>query len=201
MVSIENVTVTGSPVVDTRVTPLTQLGQNVDLDHGRYRNVFYDAGSVAAAPFGTVKSYNTFGSTTPDPHLDGSPTPFTLGVAFGGASVGATYDAVNNQGVYTVRGNTVSVAANLILTAKGSSTGSATLTGLPFVSGTNAAAGQFSCTSYGNMAGLTGAPAGLVPANATTVTLGQGGAAATSFLSDANFTNTTNLRCAGFYFR
>ena len=55
---------------------------------------------------------------------------FTPTIAFGGASVGVTY--LRNGGTYTKIGRQVTICADLILSAKGSSTGSATITGLPF---------------------------------------------------------------------
>ena len=55
---------------------------------------------------------------------------WTMGVAFGGASVGVTYS--QNTGTYTKIGRQVTVNGFLILTSKGSSTGAAVVTGLPF---------------------------------------------------------------------
>jgi hypothetical protein len=55
---------------------------------------------------------------------------WTVGVAFGGAAVGVTTSA--NTGTYTKIGRQVTVNGYLALTNKGSSTGSATITGLPF---------------------------------------------------------------------
>ena len=55
---------------------------------------------------------------------------WTMGVSFGGASVGVTYGL--NTGKYTKIGRQVTVTGYLTLTSKGSSTGSAKITGLPF---------------------------------------------------------------------
>ena len=55
---------------------------------------------------------------------------WTMGVAFGGASVGVTTSS--NTGTYTKIGRQVTVNGLILLTSKGSSTGSATITGLPF---------------------------------------------------------------------
>jgi hypothetical protein len=55
---------------------------------------------------------------------------WTMGVSFGGASVGVTTS--NNTGTYTKIGRQVTVNGLLQLTSKGSSTGTALLTGLPF---------------------------------------------------------------------
>ena len=55
---------------------------------------------------------------------------FTPTMAFGGASVGVTYAGRNGQ--YTRIGNQVTFSVYINLTSKGSSTGNATVTGLPF---------------------------------------------------------------------
>jgi hypothetical protein len=55
---------------------------------------------------------------------------WTMGVSFGGASVGVT--TVNNTGTYTKIGRQVTVNGLLELSSKGSSSGAARITGLPF---------------------------------------------------------------------
>lgn len=65
---------------------------------------------------------------------------WTPRLTFGGLSVGITYGA-NNRGQYTKIGRQVTVAFFLQLTNKGSSTGNALLTGLPFAAGTSEALG------------------------------------------------------------
>jgi hypothetical protein len=55
---------------------------------------------------------------------------WTMGVSFNNASVGVTYDI--NTGTYTKIGRQVTVNGYVILTSKGSSTGTARITGLPF---------------------------------------------------------------------
>jgi hypothetical protein len=55
---------------------------------------------------------------------------WTMGVAFGNASVGVTYSS--NTGTYTKIGRQVTVSGYMALTSKGSSTGIVRITGLPF---------------------------------------------------------------------
>jgi len=55
---------------------------------------------------------------------------WTMGVSFGGASTGVTYNL--NTGAYTKVGNKVTVTGFLQLSSKGSSSGVAKITGLPF---------------------------------------------------------------------
>jgi hypothetical protein len=55
---------------------------------------------------------------------------WTMGVSFGGAAVGVTY--ANNTGTYTKIGRQVTINGLLELSSKGSSSGAARITGLPF---------------------------------------------------------------------
>jgi hypothetical protein len=55
---------------------------------------------------------------------------WTMGVSFGGGTTGITY--TSSTGGYTKIGRQVTVTGFLVLTSKGSSTGSARITGLPF---------------------------------------------------------------------
>jgi hypothetical protein len=55
---------------------------------------------------------------------------WTMGISFGGASVGVTYGG--STGTYTKIGRQVTVNGYLLLSNKGSSTGTAKITGLPF---------------------------------------------------------------------
>jgi hypothetical protein len=65
---------------------------------------------------------------------------WTPGVSFGGGTTGITYTA--QDGRYTKIGRQVTVTANVTLSSKGSSTGDAALTGLPFTNGTARSAGS-----------------------------------------------------------
>jgi len=62
---------------------------------------------------------------------------WTMGISFGGASVGVTYSS--NTGTYTKIGRQVTVNGVVILTSKGSSTGAVLITGLPFTIGNSSA--------------------------------------------------------------
>ena len=93
------------------------------------------AGSTAPTIRATIDADGLkFGSDTAaanalDDYEEGT---FTPSVAFGGASVGVTYfDRIGN---YTKVGRQVTCTIYCALTSKGSSTGNATLTGLPFTS-------------------------------------------------------------------
>ena len=55
---------------------------------------------------------------------------WTMGISFGGGSTGITYSV--NTGTYTKIGRQVTVNGLMVLTSKGSSSGNAKITGLPF---------------------------------------------------------------------
>jgi hypothetical protein len=63
---------------------------------------------------------------------------WTIGISFGGGTTSVAYGA--RYGTYTKIGNRVILTGRLILTSKGSSSGAAVITGLPFASGSNGGA-------------------------------------------------------------
>jgi hypothetical protein len=85
---------------------------------------------MAASTGGIQFNGDTAAANALDDYEEGT---WTMGVSFGGASVGVTYS--NNTGTYTKIGRQVTVNGYLLLANKGSSTGNALLTGLPFAVG------------------------------------------------------------------
>ena len=147
-------------------------------------------------------SGNNFTGTNTGAILIGRETPiyktgtWTPGLTFGGGSTGMTFS--DQEGNYTRTGNIVYLSGYFTLTAKGSSTGSALLTGLPFTAvNLGAQTESFVFNSAGNMASLTSVPTGTVNDNATTVSFNHWGAAGTSALTEANFTDTTTVKFSG----
>ncbi len=120
-------------------------------------------------------------------------TSWTPALKFGGASTGMTYGT--QTGTYIKLGKLAIAELNIVLTAKGSSTGAVTITGLP--STANASFGAGIITNYSSMASMT-APT-LVYVQGTTITLTSAAATAVAGLSEANFTNTTNISITVFY--
>lgn len=105
---------------------------------------------------------------------------------FGGGVTGITYGT--QSGVYTKIGNMVFVSFLIDLTSKGSSTGNATIAGLPFTVGKDCAASFFAGgISYVGMLQGFGSGTSILLYQIT-----EGGVA--SALSDGNFINTSNLR-------
>lgn len=115
----------------------------------------------------------------------------TLGVAFGGGTTGITYS--NQVARYTKVGNRVTVNGEFQLSNKGSSSGDATITGLPFA--LNATSGLFQVSAvWGNgLSTITGHLQGYASPSATTIALSYLGTGGITNLSQANFGNTSEI--------
>jgi hypothetical protein len=116
---------------------------------------------------------------------------WTMGVAFGGAAVGVTYS--ENTGTYTKIGRQVTVNGYLVLTSKGSSTGAARVTGLPFTLG--GSGGNYAAASlYFYKITFTNQFSGYGVINTTTVSLEESTTlGVTSFITDADFANDSSI--------
>lgn len=125
---------------------------------------------------------------------------WTPSLTFGGGSTGMTYET-NAHGRYTRIGNSVFFAIRFNLTAKGSSTGDATVS-LPITATSAATNMVWMCTGFGANLSLTTnavfSPAIVV--GGTAVLLGQqvGGSNRTS-LTHAHFANNSQIRISGYY--
>lgn len=117
---------------------------------------------------------------------------WTPDLQFGGAKAGITYGI--NGGYYTKIGRVVIATAYCVLTSKGSSTGVASIAGLPFaVAGSSRGYSVGVIGLYVNMAGLTSAPMWSTQVGQPSLLLRQFGAASIASVTDANFTNTTQF--------
>ena len=125
------------------------------------------------------------------PFVTGTWTP---ALNFGGATTGITY--TTQSGNYVRMGNLVYVHFSIVLSSKGSATGAATITGLPFAGG--GVAPGMSIRYYSNLASIAGSPFGWI--GTTTINLVQMGAATPSALTDANFANNSRLDMWGMYY-
>jgi len=153
---------------------------------------------------GTTPSLNgiTFPATavpsadanTLDDYEEGTWTPV---LNFGGGTTGITYSFQN--GLYTKIGNLVFIRCTIVLSSKGSSTGNATVTGLPFTSKNTTGGTGFALTFSDGMSSITGQIINEVEANATTVSCFQTSSTASVSLTNSNFTNSSNYQFSGCY--
>ena len=124
------------------------------------------------------------------PFVSGTWTP---ALAFGGATTGITY--TTQSGTYVRIGNLVYVNFSIDLTSKGSATGNATITGLPFDAGTDA--DGVSIRFFANLASIAGNPFGYI--GGTSITLAMSSSTSRVILADANFANNSRLDMWGVY--
>ena len=116
---------------------------------------------------------------------------WTMGVSFGGGTTGITYSA--NTGYYTKIGNIVTISGLLTLTSKGSSTGAALITGLPFTS-VNNVAGYAAVALWLNVITFANQYQGMVSPNTTTISLHEiTEVGAYTNLTNADFANTSEI--------
>jgi len=126
---------------------------------------------------------------------------FTAGIAFGGAAVGITYDTTPTC-TYTKIGRQVTVTGRVGLSSKGSSTGDATITGLPFTPANTGNAGYGAITlAFGAGTTFSNVFQGVIVPNSISIVLQQVTVTgANSSLTDTNFSNSSNLLFSGAYF-
>lgn len=129
-----------------------------------------------------------------DDYEEGTWTP---SITFGGASTGITYASA--QARYTKVGRQVSVTCYILMTNKGSATGSARIAGLPFA----AAAGVYSTASLSAISAMTylGMAQAYINVGDTTIDLVQTTESGVqSVIVDTNFSNGTQLIMSATYF-
>ena len=115
----------------TRIGYVGAISSNISiLSTG---SVVFNANSAEVGRFtsnGLTFNGDTAAANALDDYEEGT---WTMGVSFGGASVGVT--TTNTTGTYTKIGRQVTVNGVLSLSSKGSSSGTAAITGLPFTIG------------------------------------------------------------------
>jgi len=170
------------------------------------------AGALVGVDGGAAGQVLTSNGTGMEPSFQGSGVPSytgtTLfspapGISFGGASVGVVYS--QQVGYYMKIGQLVWFAISISLTSKGSSTGVAAVTGLPFVMFNFAGATPLHPVSQvrGITTGITyttiiASPAPLSPILSIYECSGPTGPLITQ-LTDTNFTNTATFYITGTY--
>jgi hypothetical protein len=147
-------------------------------------NVRVDGSITKANMTGVASSRRTVGSFTP-------------GIAFGGGTTGLTY--ATQTGSYTWDNDRITISGYIGLSAKGSSTGAAKITGLPFAV-RNSNDSNAPVSLYLTGVTFTGQHQGFVDLGATTATLAQVSEAGTaSNLTESNFSNASGLFFTAIY--
>jgi len=146
------------------------------------------SGITFPATFSDSTSVNTL-----DDYEEGT---FTPTLTFGGGSTGMTYDGNRRVGSYTKIGNKVFYFIHVELTNKGSSTGDAEITGVPFTA-TGVEAYVPAVAWINNMASITGP---VIPRSAgAIIALFQTTSSTYAYINNNNFNNTTGIQISGMY--
>lgn len=138
---------------------------------------------------------NSSGSTGSELFNDYEEGTWTPGISFDGGTTGITYS--EQTGVYRKIGNYVWCSIVVTLTNKGSSSGNAFITGLPFtVSNTTSARSYGAMSFYQNFAALNDAPSLYGLSNVTSARFTTFNTDGTQHIdmNQAYFTNTTQFR-------
>jgi hypothetical protein len=169
------------------------LGYQLNKD----RHVFYTNGSerVRVTTDGLTFNGDTAAANALDDYEEGT---WTMGVSFGGASTGVTYTL--NSGTYTKIGRQVTVNGVVVLSSKGSSTGTARISGLPFTVGSGL---QFSGSAALRTANITFTDSYSMEVIHGTTTISfteTTTAGALNAMTDTNFANNANIAFTATYF-
>jgi hypothetical protein len=177
---------------------------NIVIGNGRSLIFYSTANSTPAARGTRILTIDSqgikFGTDTAaanalDDYEEGT---WTMGVSFGGASVDVTTSS--NAGTYTKIGRQVTVNGYLVLTSKGSSTGAARITGLPFTLG--GSGGNYGAASlYFDKITFTNQFSGYGVISTTTISLEESTIlGVTSLITDADFANNSSIVLSLTYF-
>jgi hypothetical protein len=117
---------------------------------------------------------------------------------FGGNASGMTY--MTQSGTYTRVGRMYTCLAVIRLSAKGSSTGAATLTGLPATVASAPNHGAISCSYFDQFSAGVSDVGGYCNGSTTSIVLMAPGAGSVIALDDTNFTNATGFVLVATFF-
>jgi hypothetical protein len=149
-----------------------------DCANIKFDGLVQDTSTYTNAP--TISSNSVAGT---EAEFSGS---FTPAIAFGGGTTGITYGT--QSGRYYYRGGMISGFYQITLTSKGSSTGVATITGLPFACGLlNGAAGV---TKYASM-NTAFTPILDITINTSVINVKTGAAGSEATFGNADFSDTS----------
>ena len=152
--------------------------------------------SGAGITFPATQSASTDANTLDD-YETGTWTP---ALKFGGGTTGLTYK--NTRGVYTKIGSLVTIHGFFELTAKGSSSGSATIT-LPFAPNTYGNPDEPGinglANAYAGMSSISGSVGFIIGNIGAAGYFSNGGTASTPYLSETNFSNTSWITFSATY--
>ena len=182
-----------SSATDANISTATNIPINFNIN-GATKMTLNTAGNLAfITGKGIDFSATASGSGTMTSELlnDYEEGTFTIALTFGGGSTGMTTSFSTGQ--YTKIGRQVSVNGVLVLTAKGSSTGAAVFSGLPFANANSLDALSAVSLRVSNIS-YVGSIQSLKLMNTSTFNIEQlTEAGSNTALSDANFSNSSDI--------
>lgn len=177
------ISIGASTVVEAYKCVINSTNTNPVTGAGTYKSDETTYSNTGILPNTTTRTFSVVGENS----------SFTPVLTFGGGSTGITY--TTQLGSYTRIGNVVFYVVNIVLSNKGSSTGAASITGLPYAAtiGTVGVLSASVLTFTGQVNARIGAAATsfTLEAFATTGTRTQ--------LSDTAFANNTTVQISGSY--
>jgi hypothetical protein len=191
----------GNPILAADGSGANMIFQTVGAERARLNatGAFVFAGGTTTADgigitFPATQSASSNANTLDD-YERGTWTP---SITFGGASTGITYSA--QYGYYTKIGNVVYYYCSIQLTSKGSSTGDALVTGLPFTA--SSATALFPTGNLRSVTELTVTAPSYATATRSnsTINLLDNLLGTQQAITNSNFSNNTEFNVTGFYF-
>ncbi|MBM7045456.1 hypothetical protein [Rhizobium lusitanum] len=163
------------------ITSLSNLTTPISIAQG---------GTAGATASAARTNLGLTAAATATASVGGSWTPI---LAFGGGSTGITYST--QSGTWQRIGPFIYVSFTITLTSKGSSTGAATVSGLPIATSSG---GSLLIVAGSNF--VTQSPTfGVIAAGTTSASIGVAGSTGPVALTDTNFSATTSLTMSGVY--
>ena len=178
-----------SAYASTPLTMWTNGNERMRITNNGYLRLSSNSGGIQF-------NDDTSASNALDDYEEGT---FTPSIAFGGASVGITY--FDRAGVYTKIGRQVTCTIYVALINKGSSTGAAVLTGLPFAnSNVNRGSQSAGSLRFDNVT-YTGFPMISIPNSTSNIVFQEvTEAGVDTTLTNSDFTNDSEMSITVTYF-
>ena len=202
-VKTSNLAAVTTPLAGSEVLPIVQSSttKKVSVDNltaGKAVSALsmtLSNGDLVIGTSGKGVDFTAAGGTILTQYQTGTIAAASLGMSFGGGTTGITYSA--RSGSYTQIGRVVIGQITIILSAKGSSTGTARITGLPVAVAANYAV---------NVAFIGSLAAAVTPifrtegGSTTNIVCAKSSGTGTASMTDTDFTNTTEVRVTFTYF-
>lgn len=184
-----NVSITGAGTASTYTSVGNMIGGTLTYA-GTFRRLRSDDELLGALTFSAAGINSGSIDLTGSSFAKGTWTPTVL---FGGGSTGQTYS--RQTGLYQIVGNQICGSWEVIFTALGSSTGTVTLSGLPFpvANQISANGGGGPITYYTGMSGLTSIPVASARQAASTFSLWNFNSGNIASLQNTNFTSSSTI--------